>query len=77
MKTIRHCSNRFEAEVLKGNLENGGFHPVIFDCTMDMVLPNITCASGILKVVVPDEEYGRAKEYLKKEQNDREMQEES
>lgn len=64
------CSNRFEANLLKGNLENEGFHPVIFDFTFDAVYPSFKdTLAGEIFVAVPDDEYDEVIEYLQKSTN--------
>lgn len=79
MKTVKTCTTRFEAEMVKGNLENQGFHPVVFDFSMDMVLPNASLIdeSSSLKVAVPDPEYDQVMDYLKNGQNADDLQEEN
>ncbi|HHV02869.1 MAG: DUF2007 domain-containing protein [Bacteroidales bacterium] len=66
MKTIAECNTLFQAEVIKGNLENEGFHPVVFDNSMNSFLPvNTTYGKNLIYVRVPDEEYDLVKKYLK------------
>ena len=65
MKTAARCNTHFQADVIKGNLENEGFHPVIFDNSMNSFLPlNITYGKNLVHVRVPDEEYEPVKKYL-------------
>ncbi|MFA5444991.1 MAG: DUF2007 domain-containing protein [Bacteroidales bacterium] len=65
MKTVAECSTHFQADVIKGNLENEGFHPVVFDNSMNSFLPiNKTNGQNLIFVRVPDEEYKPAMEFL-------------
>jgi len=65
MKTVAQCSTHFQADVIKGNLENEGFHPVVFDNSMNSFLPvNTTYGKNLIDVRVPDEEYKAAMEFL-------------
>jgi hypothetical protein len=65
MKTVAECHTLFEANVIKGNLENEGFHPVVFDNSMNSILPfQATQGKKYVSVRVPNEEYQAAKDYL-------------
>ena len=65
MKTAARCSTHFQAEVIKGNLENEGFHPVVFDSSMDSFMPlNTLYKDNKIVVNVPDHEYDAVLEYL-------------
>lgn len=65
MKTVAECHTLFQANVIKGNLENEGFHPVVFDNSMNSILPfQSTHGKQYVTVRVPDQEYAAAKEFL-------------
>ncbi|HNR28085.1 MAG TPA: DUF2007 domain-containing protein [Bacteroidales bacterium] len=70
MKTAARCNTHFQADVIKGNLENEGFHPVVFDSSMNSILP-LEAMSSENKIVVnvPDKEYQAVKEYLDTRKN--------
>ena len=71
MKTVARCNTHFQANVIKGNLENEGFHPVVFDSSMDSFLPlNTLYKDNKIFVNVPDQEYQAAKEYLASPSNE-------
>ncbi|HOG26049.1 MAG TPA: DUF2007 domain-containing protein [Bacteroidales bacterium] len=70
MKTVARCSTHFQADVIKGNLENEGFHPVVFDNSMNSFLPvNTTNGKNLIDVRVPDQEYEAALAYLDTKKN--------
>ncbi|MDD2290191.1 MAG: DUF2007 domain-containing protein [Bacteroidales bacterium] len=70
MKTVARCNNIFQAEVIKGNLENQGFHPVVFDNSMDSFMPLDTLyKENKIVVNVPDQEYEAAQAYLDSPKN--------
>ncbi len=70
MKTVAECSTLFQADVIKGNLENEGFHPVVFDNSMNSFLPvNRTNGQKLIYVRVPEEEYDDAMAYLNAQKN--------
>lgn len=64
MKTIAQCNSLFEAELIKGNLENSGLHPVVFNNTMNSIYPLVVSDTFYIEVRVPDEEETEALAYL-------------
>jgi hypothetical protein len=68
MKTVAERNTLFEADIVKGNLENAGFHPVVFDNSMNSFYP-FTSIQGpsLVDIRVPDEEYEAAREWLDKD----------
>lgn len=68
MRTVAECNTPFEAELVKGNLENGGFHAVVFNKSMNSIYPlTMTDEQQIVEVRVPDEEFVAASQWLQNE----------
>lgn len=64
MRTVMYCENRMQAELVKGNLENMGFHPVVFDRALNVLPGIIRLSKPEVTVEVPDQEYEAALAYL-------------
>ena len=65
MRTVAECHTLFQANIIKGNLENEGFHPVVFDNSMNSLLPfHSTQGKQYVTVRVPAQEYAAATEFL-------------
>ena len=59
MAVVKVCDTYVQAEIIQGNLISQGIHAEIYDKGMEVLLEN----EGI-PVLVPKEDYNRAKEIL-------------
>ncbi len=68
MKIITHCASPFEAELIKGKLENEGLHPVVFNNAMNSIYPPVILIDTFtIDVRVPDEEEEAARKWVAKD----------
>lgn len=61
MKTVKHCSDSFQAHLAKGKLESEGIEAAIINENVNTVLPYMSAVPSFsVQVVVDDAEYEKA-----------------
>lgn len=65
MKTVKYCDDLFQAELIKGRLENEGIRAEVINQHVNIVLPYAAAIPSLnVQVVVADEDYKRVTEIL-------------
>lgn len=68
MKIVAKCQTPFEAEMIKGNLDNRGFHAVVFNNSLYSIYGlTLGAETMTIEVRVPDEEFDEASRWMSQE----------